>query len=1181
MKKTISIILVIALLLSSLPSAFLSARAETTIAKLVGDVDRDGEITDWDGVMLARHLAGWSINVADEKLLDIDGDGEITDWDGVMFDRYLAGWTVATQVGKRLTYSITYANTKNAANINPTTYENGAVSTQLAPLSVEHYNFAGWYIENEQVTHIPTNYESDLTITAHWTPVEYTITYVNTKYAANGNPTTYNIESDEIVLQNLSCEGYQFEGWYLGDQKVTEIPSGTTGNITLTAAWSACNYSITYENTKGATNNNPNGFSTDDSTIKLTDLNKAGYTFDGWYQGTQKVTQIPSGTIGNITLTAQWTPITYTATFTAEGSIVATRYFTVEDNVLSSIPNVPSKAGYTGAWSNYNLGTSNIVIPAIYTLNEYTITYTNTKGAENSNLNNYTVITSTFQLSELQCDGYEFIGWYKGSTKVTSIEKGTTGNITLTAKWSPINYVITYTDTKGASNTNPVEYDVESGTIYLTDLIAEHYNFNGWYWNGKKVSSIPAGNIGDIELVARWTPVSYDLTYKNTMGATNTNPATYTVEDMIILQDIRADGYIFDGWYYNGEKVTKILVGSYGNKMLTAKWTPITYSITYNDEKNLSHSNPATYTIENDTIILEPLSADGYAFKGWYNGNQKVTSIPAGSFGDLVLTAKWSIITYTITYMNTKDITNNNPTAYTVEDSIMLNDLSIVPLQHGYIFEGWFDGDKRITEITAGSFGDLTLTAKWTPFVYSVTYLGVENAENLNTLTTTTVDSWQGNYTLMDPTRYGYRFNGWKIDQGNGGTISIETISLAQIKEYGIDGVLYIRAEWTQLTIIKTSEDFANIVYDMSGNYMLANNISVSVPLGDATNPFRGYFFGNGYQISGSVAFEINRGTISKLNTSEPICNYNHGTITDCSSNSGIARYNSGTIYRCTSTGYVTYSTKGSDTFQGEYYSGYVTGYGNVYQYAGGIVAYNTGSISQCSVTHQNGFSYRVDKEYSYVAVLTGYVGGFVGYSSGSISDSYYSGEKIDISCTNYSNFENSYSGVVWGTNRTAFAKLYCGGFVGYSDGSISGCYVKATAVEGYVNSTGWSASSNHYGHADGYLGGFAGYAKKVERSFCDVGEIYYYVSESYLCGYSRTIGRALASYSSKNTYGTLYYNSGCSLSTTGVNTTTTIGTATSTSNYKSRNFMLYTLGWSESTWIFTNGKLPELQWEK
>ncbi len=64
------------------------------IAYITGDLDNDGELTDWDGVLLARYLAGWNVEVEDIEALDIDADGEITDWDGVLLDRYLAGWNV-------------------------------------------------------------------------------------------------------------------------------------------------------------------------------------------------------------------------------------------------------------------------------------------------------------------------------------------------------------------------------------------------------------------------------------------------------------------------------------------------------------------------------------------------------------------------------------------------------------------------------------------------------------------------------------------------------------------------------------------------------------------------------------------------------------------------------------------------------------------------------------------------------------------------------------------------------------------------------------------------------------------------------------------------------------------------------------------------------------------------------
>ena len=62
---------------------------------ILGDLDGDSELSDWDGVLLARHLAGWNVEIPTLDALDIDGDGEITDWDGVVLDRYLAGWNIS------------------------------------------------------------------------------------------------------------------------------------------------------------------------------------------------------------------------------------------------------------------------------------------------------------------------------------------------------------------------------------------------------------------------------------------------------------------------------------------------------------------------------------------------------------------------------------------------------------------------------------------------------------------------------------------------------------------------------------------------------------------------------------------------------------------------------------------------------------------------------------------------------------------------------------------------------------------------------------------------------------------------------------------------------------------------------------------------------------------------------
>ena len=73
-------------------------------------------------------------------------------------------------------------------------------------------------------------------------PQIYTITYVlsggtNSVY----NPSTYTSETDTIILQNATRDGYRFEGWYKDSAytvRTTQIAKGSMGNITLYAKWS-------------------------------------------------------------------------------------------------------------------------------------------------------------------------------------------------------------------------------------------------------------------------------------------------------------------------------------------------------------------------------------------------------------------------------------------------------------------------------------------------------------------------------------------------------------------------------------------------------------------------------------------------------------------------------------------------------------------------------------------------------------------------------------------------------------------------------------------------------------------------------------------------------------------------------------------------------------------------------
>ncbi|MGN1062470.1 MAG: InlB B-repeat-containing protein [Candidatus Scatosoma sp.] len=146
---------------------------------------------------------------------------------------------------------------------------------------------------------------------------------------------------------------------------------------------------------------------------------------------------------------------------------------------------------------------------------------------------------------------------------------------------------------------------------------------------------------------AEYRLVSYSVDY-HTYGGENAaeNPRTYTVETpAFTFAEPTRQGYAFCGWYADdafGRKIDGITEHSVGNISLYAKWEIIEYSLTYETAggKNASE-NPSSYTVEGETVALFPAEREGYEFIGWFANGQEIYEIPAGSTGDIVLTAQW------------------------------------------------------------------------------------------------------------------------------------------------------------------------------------------------------------------------------------------------------------------------------------------------------------------------------------------------------------------------------------------------------------------------------------------------------------------------------------------------------------------------------------------------------------
>lgn len=146
-------------------------------------------------------------------------------------------------------------------------------------------------------------------------------------------------------------------------------------------------------------------------------------------------------------------------------------------------------------------------------------------------------------------------------------------------------------------------------------------------------------------------------------------------------------------------------------------------------ETNGGESIEDLVAAEGDSISINP-TRKGYSFAGWYTD----PSLSLASYYELgdtmpafngTLYAKWSLITYTITYHLDYRTTNNpsNPIDYSVlSETITLLDPTV---KYG-TFDGWYT-DKEfknpITHIAKGSIGDLDIYAKETQTIYTITFV--------------------------------------------------------------------------------------------------------------------------------------------------------------------------------------------------------------------------------------------------------------------------------------------------------------------------------------------------------------------------------------------------------------------------------------------------------------------------
>lgn len=195
------------------------------------------------------------------------------------------------------TYTINYVlngGTNNSSN--PTNYTIDSNKIALLEPTRTGYDFAGWTYNGRTVTEVDPSWAENVTLVANWRAHTYSITYeLNGGTNDFSNPSTYTIESS-FTLNSPTKTGYTFVGWYdNNDNQISQITTGTTGALTLTAEWSANlnSLSVTSEDTSKGTVSITSGNGYSDETITVVATPIGDFVFKGWYHDDTKVSGKP------------------------------------------------------------------------------------------------------------------------------------------------------------------------------------------------------------------------------------------------------------------------------------------------------------------------------------------------------------------------------------------------------------------------------------------------------------------------------------------------------------------------------------------------------------------------------------------------------------------------------------------------------------------------------------------------------------------------------------------------------------------------------------------------------------------------------------------------------------------------------------------------------------------------
>lgn len=649
---------------------------------------------------------GWSVKVipAENDADHLDADGEDDAADETLLkagDTYTitAGGVIFTAQWEKKTFTVKYYLPdetgawieKKMDTVDSVDY---ATYSLWTPNAEDGYEFSGWYQKTADIG-VKAKVEK-LYMAKEWklygkfTPIEYTIQYVyNDGKATSTNPTTYTVESDTITLADATGAdwGKTFLEWHdENGQKITEIPTGSTGDRVITAYW---NWPVHLHYLDKDNNE------IDSATLYVSELEpgacvlptgeKTGYDFDGWYEA-QKDIGTASHKLNALSIAKKWelygrytakTDVSYTVKYLREGDnkvlapekVVTDQTFDTEvteqaADVVGYTPDAPSK---TMILDEYNK-----VLTFSYSANTYDYTVRHIKQLPDGSYDEANAEVETLSgkfeaLAAVTAKDYgEHYPTNDADTKQNiKIEKG----LTIDVKYDLDEHTLTF-ETNGGSAINPVTVRHGNAVARPADPTKDKYTFIGWYADPEfteeydfatvleadktiyakfELTSTPIGDIYvryDVLHIKQLPDGTYDLANAEVEHLSAKKDTTVTA----VIKDYRATHHV------NVNRTLSKLTGTAIQPYMGVDGKPVytILSVYYDLDfhtltfDTMGGSKIAPETVRHGLTVAKPKDPvnGGYWFDGWYTDKTYRTpyNFATPLTQDTTIYAKWFLI---------------------------------------------------------------------------------------------------------------------------------------------------------------------------------------------------------------------------------------------------------------------------------------------------------------------------------------------------------------------------------------------------------------------------------------------------------------------------------------------------------------------------------------------------------